>query len=91
MSGVLVPARAVHLLAAHADVLTWLALAAGVLGCVPWLARLSSWLDARAARGAPGLRTVGEVAGLVALALVFAHVAMALASGGYNPFIYFRF
>ena len=91
VSGVLVPARAVHLLAAHADVLTWLALAAGVLGCVPWLARLSSWLDARAARGAPGLRTVGEVAGLVALALVFAHVAMALASGGYNPFIYFRF
>ena len=32
-----------------------------------------------------------ELAGLAALCVVLVHVAMALASGGYDPFIYFRF
>jgi alginate O-acetyltransferase complex protein AlgI len=91
VDGGLVPARAVHLFGAHADVLTWIALAAGVIGVLPWLARLTAWLDARAQRGASGLGAACECAGLVGLALVFVHAAMALASGGYNPFIYFRF
>ncbi|MEQ1893739.1 MAG: MBOAT family protein [Planctomycetota bacterium] len=91
VSGVLVPARAVHLFSAHADLLTWIALAAGILGAMPWLPRLAAWLDARAARGHTRARALCEVAGLGALVLVFVHVAMALAAGGYNPFIYFRF
>ena len=87
----LVPARAIHLVALHADTLTWLAFAAGVLGSIPWLPRLARFLEAEEAAGGSARGRALEWLGLGALVLVFAHVAMALASGGYNPFIYFRF
>jgi alginate O-acetyltransferase complex protein AlgI len=87
----LVPARAIHGVALHADVLTWVALAAGSVGSIPWLPRLGRALDAARAAGAERRVLALEWLGHAALALVFAHAAMALASGGYNPFIYFRF
>ena len=87
----LVPAEAIHLVALHADTLTWLALAAGVVGSIPWLPRLARFLEAEQAAGRTGRVLALEWLGLAALALVFVHVSMALASGGYNPFIYFRF
>ncbi|MEQ1895278.1 MAG: MBOAT family O-acyltransferase [Planctomycetota bacterium] len=85
------PAAEVHLLAAHAHRLTWLALAAGVLGSIPWLPRVVAFTHRVRSEGRAGLALVLEAGGLLALVLLFAHVAMALASGGYNPFIYFRF
>jgi len=84
-------ARDVHLLALHANVLTWMAVVAGVIGSVPWLPRLRRHLEALRAAGKGGASLAFELAGLVALCLVFGQVAVALASGGYNPFIYFRF
>ena len=91
VAGLQVAAEVLHPLGRHADVLTWLALAAGLVGSIPWL----PWLSARLARWRDEGRalrcTLLELGGLAALALVFVHVAMALASGSYNPFIYFRF
>jgi alginate O-acetyltransferase complex protein AlgI len=87
----LVPAREIHLLALHADTLTWIALAAGALGSLPWLPWLRARLEALEAQGRRGPSLAFEWLGLAGLALVFVHAAMALASGGYNPFIYFRF
>jgi len=84
-------ARDVHLFVQHADIRTWLALVAGVLGSVPWLPRLRRHLEALRAAGKGGVSFAFELAGLVALCVVFVHTAMALAMRGYNPFIYFRF
>ncbi|HEX6863343.1 MAG TPA: MBOAT family O-acyltransferase, partial [Thermoanaerobaculia bacterium] len=86
-----VTARELHPLALHADLLTWLALGAGVIGAVPWLPRLRVFLERRAAAGAIGSYVAVQWIGLLLLGVLFAHVAMALASGGYTPFIYFRF
>ncbi len=86
-----IPAREIHTLALHADRLTWLTLAAGVLGSVPWLRALGRRLEAQIAAGRTGPSVALEWLGSLALGLVFVHAAMALASGGYNPFIYFRF
>jgi len=83
-------ARDVHLLSQYADKLTWMALVAGALGSMPWLPRLQRHVEARRAAGNSASLAL-ELAGLAALCVVFVHVAMALASGGYNPFIYFRF
>ena len=87
----LLPACEVHLFALHANTLTWLALLAGVLGAMPWLPRLKELVDRQRAVGRVRACLVLDLSGLVALGLVFVHVAMTLASGGYNPFIYFRF
>jgi len=86
-----VPTSDVHLFALHANTLTWIALAAGIIGSTPWLPRLWRFLDEQRAAGKARTCFALELSGLAALCLVFVHVAMALAAGGYNPFIYFRF
>ncbi|HEX8168852.1 MAG TPA: MBOAT family O-acyltransferase [Beijerinckiaceae bacterium] len=65
-----------------------LALAAAAVGAGPWGARLGR----RALEGLSGAwRALGSAAELGTLATLFALVAMSLAGGAYNPFIYFRF
>jgi alginate O-acetyltransferase complex protein AlgI len=71
-----------------------IALAVGVLGSapiVPWLARARARLLETRGRRAAVLYAAWESAALVAMAAVFVASAAMLASGTYNPFIYFRF
>lgn len=71
-----------------------LAAAAGIIGSTPWIPWLSS---KKAALGESDDRkslaayAAWEVASAAALAVVFFACAALLASGTYNPFIYFRF
>ncbi len=83
--------NALHPLGLFANTLTWIAIAAGVIGAMPWLPRVTDYVARIAKHGRTRLAFGFEMAGLVALALIFVHVAMSLASGAYNPFIYFRF
>ncbi len=85
----LVTARALHPVALHADALTWIALAGGALGALPWLPHAQRLVEQRLLPGRTGATL--EWLALGGLCLVFVHAALALASGGYNPFIYFRF
>jgi alginate O-acetyltransferase complex protein AlgI len=71
-----------------------LAVAAGVLGSapiVPWLARVRAGLLQASGRPAVVLYATWESACVLAMAAVFVTSAAMLASGTYNPFIYFRF
>ena len=64
-----------------------LALAAGVVGSVPWL----PWVRRRWAERSVRVWPLVDLAKLAALGTVGVVVAMRLSSGTYNPFIYFRF
>ncbi|MFN9788056.1 MAG: MBOAT family O-acyltransferase [Planctomycetia bacterium] len=86
-----VPAAEANPLALHADVLTWLALAAGCIGSTPWLARAVAWRDALEQAGRRELARRLDIAGALLLFVVFFLCALELAGGAYNPFIYFRF
>ena len=73
---------------------TVLAFVVAVLGATPWLARAAELRARLTARGTSAARLLGatsEALALTALALVFVASAAMLASGVYNPFIYFRF
>ena len=72
-----------------------LAIAVGVVGSTPWLpaaaAAWARWRE-RATRGVPLLgQAATDLAAHVALAGVFVLSILRVASGTYNPFIYFRF
>jgi alginate O-acetyltransferase complex protein AlgI len=73
----------------------WTALAAGVILSVPVIHRLSALYQRSTAHslGKSGVATVGLLAAvrIAAIGLIFIASAAALASGTYNPFIYFRF
>lgn len=69
-----------------------LVLAAGILGCVPWVPRVAALrerlaADPRRARAALGL----DLVALASWALLLLGSATALASGTFQPFVYFRF
>lgn len=67
------------------------ALAAGVIGSVPWLAATARWHSRQVAAG-HGFRSLAtEALGLALVALVFLAASLELAGSSYNPFIYFRF
>ena len=71
-----------------------LAVAVGVVGSapvVPWLARKRARLLEARGWGATALYATWEAAAVLAMATVFVASAAMLASGTYNPFIYFRF
>lgn len=87
----MVAANRIHHVDLYADALTWTAIACGVVGSIPWLPRVVAWHSTLESRGRAGLAIALEVLGLVLLMLVFVRVAMDLAAGAYNPFIYFRF
>jgi hypothetical protein len=67
-----------------------IAILAGVVGSTPWLGRCIEWHSAHEGRRA-GWRAALEVASLLAVVLVLFVSILELASGSYNPFIYFRF
>ncbi|GJM20720.1 MAG: alginate O-acetyltransferase [Planctomycetota bacterium] len=76
------------------DALLLWTLGAAILGCVPWLPRVRTWLAQPTSRnGAPsaGLRAALATGGTLALLVVFLGCAMFMAAGTHNPFIYFRF
>lgn len=86
-----IAASTLHPLALFANVLTWIAIVAGVIGSIPWLPRVADYVAKLVETGRTKRAFAFEMLGLVCLALIFVHVAMGLASGAYNPFIYFRF
>jgi len=66
----------------------------GVLGSapiLPWLSQHRAALASAADRTSRALSLAWETAALVSILLVFATSAAVLASGSYDPFIYFRF
>ncbi len=65
----------------------WLALAAGVIGSMPWV----PWLAARAERSPGGTRRPLEALGAAALVALLVASIVQVAARTYNPFIYFRF
>jgi alginate O-acetyltransferase complex protein AlgI len=69
-----------------------LALAAAAIGSTPWLREIGRWRAERAKREGPDALDAGFEAGAVlGLLAVLVLSAMALSSGTYNPFIYYRF
>jgi alginate O-acetyltransferase complex protein AlgI len=86
-----IPASLIHPVALYASSLTWTAIVAGIVGSMPWLPRLRARTARLLEEGRTGLWIALEVSGMFGLALVFVRVAMDLAAGAYNPFIYFRF
>jgi alginate O-acetyltransferase complex protein AlgI len=87
----MVAASRIHHVDIYANALTWTAIAAGVIGAMPWLPRVQAW-HARLEPAGRGRLAIGmELTGILGLSLVFVRVAMDLAAGAYNPFIYFRF
>jgi alginate O-acetyltransferase complex protein AlgI len=64
------------------------AIVAGCIGAMPLLPALRRWLETREA---PGLQVGAGLAAAAGLALILGASAMLLATGTYNPFIYFRF
>ena len=89
--GVEVGRPAVHHVDLWLDPLLATVIVAGVVGSTPWVAKLAGWHRRREQAG-PSAAGLGlEVAGLAAIAALFALSACELAAGGYNPFIYFRF
>lgn len=80
---------AVHHLGLHLRANVSLSLLIGLVASTPLLPALGRWLTANASTGAPqALVRGGVVAGI---AVLFLLVAMNLAAGTHNPFIYFRF
>jgi alginate O-acetyltransferase complex protein AlgI len=86
-----VAANLIHHVDLYADALTWTAIVAGVIGAMPWLPRAVRWHAGLESRGKLGWSIGLEIASLAALSIIFVRVAMDLAAGAYNPFIYFRF
>jgi alginate O-acetyltransferase complex protein AlgI len=86
-----IAASAIHPIGLYANSLSWTMIAAGVVGSMPWLPRLRARTARLLEEGRTGAWLALEAAGLLGLALVFVRVAMDLAAGAYNPFIYFRF
>ena len=82
MFGLSQPVAGEFVARAYVDNVVLVAIAAGVLGSMPWL----PWLQARKPE-AMGLR----IAGSLALLAVFLLSILELSAGTYNPFIYFRF
>ena len=80
-----------HPVALYATSLTWTAIVAGIVGSIPWLPSVRRFTASIAERGRAAAWISLELAGMAGLALVFVCVAMELAGGAYNPFIYFRF
>jgi alginate O-acetyltransferase complex protein AlgI len=79
-----------HPVAQYLDPLVALTLALAVVFATPLAARIGAWRDSRAAK--PGVAAAAILAGDVAwLAAVGVMASAFLASGTYNPFIYFRF
>jgi alginate O-acetyltransferase complex protein AlgI len=72
-----------------------IAIAVGVVASTPVIPTLRGLMAARWARKTDDAVTVpwilGKISVFIAVAGLFAGVAMMLASGAYNPFIYFRF
>ncbi len=82
------PAR--HPVAQHLDPLVATTLVVAVVFCTPLARRIGLWRDSVAS--SPGLAATAVLgADLAWLALVGVLAAAFLASGTYNPFIYFRF
>ena len=75
---------------AYFDPLLATTLALAVFGSAPIARRLGAWRDAVALRGGAS-RVVVLATDVLWLALVFIASSAFLASGTYNPFIYFRF
>jgi alginate O-acetyltransferase complex protein AlgI len=86
-----IAASAIHPVALYASSLTWTAIVAGIIGSMPWLPRLRERTARMLEEGRTGLWFGLEISGMIALMLIFVRVAMDLAAGAYNPFIYFRF
>jgi alginate O-acetyltransferase complex protein AlgI len=79
-----------HPVAQYLDPLVAVTLAIAVVFTTPLAARIGAWRDSRAAK--PGVAATAILAGDVAwLAAVGVMASAFLASGTYNPFIYFRF
>jgi alginate O-acetyltransferase complex protein AlgI len=86
-----IPAASIHPVALYASSLTWTAIVAGIIGSMPWVPRLRARTARLLEEGRSGTWFALQVSSIVALALIFVRVAMDLAAGAYNPFIYFRF
>jgi alginate O-acetyltransferase complex protein AlgI len=88
----LVEGSGAHTVAIAFDARLGLALAAGIIGSVPWLPAVARWRERLAAPGgSTALSFACEAASALLLSLVFLASAMALSAGTYDPFIYFRF
>ena len=69
-----------------------IALVAGVVGSMPWLPWVAEWRERLAARPEGARAALGlDLAALAGVALLLAGSAIALASGTFQPFVYFRF
>jgi alginate O-acetyltransferase complex protein AlgI len=86
-----IAASLIHPVALYASSLTWTAIVAGGLGSMPWLPHVRRWTARLFERGRTAAWVSLQLAGMAGLAVVFVLVAMDLAGGAYNPFIYFRF
>jgi alginate O-acetyltransferase complex protein AlgI len=86
-----IPASDIHPVALYASSLTWTAIVAGIIGSTPWLPRVRARTARLLEEGRSGLWVTLQVSSILALAVIFVRVAMDLAAGAYNPFIYFRF
>lgn len=80
---------ATHHLPLYVDNVTILALIAGVIGSMP-VSILAGKINARFSRS-PLLDACGALVRTITLSTLFILCSMELASGTYNPFIYFRF
>jgi len=78
--------------ALYLDPARLLAIAAGVLGSLPWIAAIQGRLDRGGTRASPSAaRPLLGAASDVLLVLVLVLCALELSAGTFNPFIYFRF
>ena len=73
----------------YLDPVRELALAAGLLGALPWIPKLQAWLQ-REPRFALRQKWLGVASDLLLCATLFL-CATELSAGTFNPFIYFRF
>ncbi len=87
----IVSADRLHPVGLYADTRTWIAIGAGIVGSTPWLPAVAQWTANLWQSRRTALATTFEIAGLVALSVLFVLCAMELAAGSYSPFIYFRF
>jgi len=87
----IVSAERLHPIGLFADMRTWLAIAAGIIGSTPWLPAVAAWTKGLWDTGRTARAASVELLGLVLLAILFVACAMELAAGSYSPFIYFRF
>lgn len=92
MAGLGTAAPTPYMLAWYLTPEVLLAIAAGVIGSMPIVPRMASWLVRPGqGEGRPRLRSVPSVVAAAALIVLFAASLMLSAAGTYNPFIYYRF